>query len=266
MVLPQIGHVISNLTLALLAFLLHSTRLVFLFLLIWAVKESLLYLAPRGFRLVIRLLLLPGDLLHTLAHVVATRLLGYPVAPRLGIRTGSAERTLLIIFGDYKNIQTRHALFIGLFPLLLNGSVWVLLTISSAFFLAVEWVDLLVLQIPGSLLYAWLLVSIAFYILPDWGDWLFIYHVLISRYPYVVYGYVWGGLVWLLGSAWIGYVPTTLIVSVYLVVVYYTLGRETLERQEPQDPIKKVLEEHGLPPDLADILIYDKGQRKEESA
>ncbi|MFQ6126926.1 MAG: hypothetical protein ACE5R6_20300, partial [Candidatus Heimdallarchaeota archaeon] len=67
-------------------------------------------------------------------------------------------------------------------------------------------------------------------------------------------------------SAWIGYVPTTLLVAVYLVVVYYTLGRETLERQEPQDPVKKVLEEHGLPPDLADVLIYDQGQRKEDNA
>lgn len=140
------------------------------------------------------------------------------------------------------------------------------MTISSAFFLTVEWIDLLVLQVPTSLLYAWLLVSIAFYILPDWGDWMFIYHVLISRYPYVVYGYLWGGLVWLLGSAWIGYVPTTLLVAVYLMVVYYTLGHETLERQEPQDPIKKVLEEHGLPLDLADVLIYDQGRRKEESA
>ena len=73
----------------------------------------------------------------------------------------------------------------------------------------------------------------------------------------MVYGYLWGGLVWLLGSVWIGYIPTTLIISVYFVIVYYTLSREALELQEDKDPVKKLLEDHGLPPDLADALIYD---------
>lgn len=256
--LNQIVNLINNLTLSLLAFMLHSTRIVFLFLLIWAIKEALLFLAPNFLRQIIRLLLLPGDLLHSLAHVVAARLLGYEVDVRLGIRTGSAERSLLISSGDH--IQTRHAMFIALFSLFLNGSVLLMLGFSSEFFLSIEKFDLFLIQLPGSLLYAWLFVSVFFYLLPDWGDWIFIFHVVIDRYPYATYGYLWGGLVWILGSVWIGYIPTTLIISIYLVVVYYTLGRETVERLDVRDPAKKLLEEHGLPPDLADVLIYDNSQ------
>ncbi|MFX0201359.1 MAG: hypothetical protein ACFFCW_35030 [Candidatus Hodarchaeota archaeon] len=253
--LNQIVNLINNLTLSMLAFMLHSTRIFFLFLLLWAIKEALLFLAPNFLRQIIRLLLLPGDLLHSLAHVVAARLLGYAVDVRLAISTGSAERSLLISSGDH--IQNRHAMFIALYPLILNGAVLMMLGLSSEFFLSIEMFNLLLIQIPGSLLYVWIFVSVFFYLLPDLGDWMFIFHVLIDRYPYVVYGYLWGGLVWILGSVWIGYVPTTLIVSIYLVVVYYTLGRETVERLEVRDPAKKLLEEHGLPPDLVDVLIYD---------
>ncbi|MFQ5820451.1 MAG: hypothetical protein ACE5I5_10730 [Candidatus Heimdallarchaeota archaeon] len=256
--LNMIVNLINNLALSLLAFMLHSTRIVFLFLLLWAFKEGLLTLVPRVFRLMIRLLLLPGDLLHSLAHVVAARLLGYAVDVRLAISTGSAERSLLISSGDH--IKTRHAMFIALYPLILNGAVLMMLGLSSGFFLSIERFDLFLIQLPGSLLYAWLFVSIFFYLPPDLGDWMFIYHVLIDRFPYILYGCLWGGLVWILGSVWIGYIPTTLIISIYLVVVYYTLGRETVERLDVRDPAKKLLEEHGLPPDLADVLIYDNSQ------
>ena len=55
---------------------------------------------------------------------------------------------------------------------------------------------------------------------------------------------------------WVGWIPTTLVVSVYFVLVYYTTGRSTLELAEEKDSVKALLEDLDLDPDL-DVLIYD---------
>ena len=251
--IDSIINLISNLTIDIFAFLLSSTQVLVLFLVCWTIKEALIKMAPTLFRRLIRIALLPGDLLHSLAHVFALRLCGYEVNVRLGIRTGEVENSILIASGDH--IRTRQAIFVAISPLIFHIIILAILGLTGPFFREIQSIDVLVIKIPGIVLYTYLFVCIAFYALPDLGDWMFIFHTVLNRYPYALYGYVWAGLCWMLGVVWIGYVPATIMTSIYLVLIYYSTARDIVESAE--DPVKKLLEKLDLPPELVDAVPFD---------
>jgi len=253
-IINQISAPIFYLIEKLFGFVLLSTEIVYIFLFIWIIKESILRVGPYILRQGIRLLLLPGDVLHSIAHLIAARMLGYTVDVRLAIITGGDDRSMLVTSGD--DIPTRHSIFIGCYPLFLNGVAFWMLKLSKPFFQNIQSVNVFLVSFSGMALWNWLLIAIAFYILPDWDDWMFIFHTMIDRYPYSVYGYLIGGLCWILWVGWIGLIPTTLIVSIYFVLVYYRTGRDLLESVQEKDSVSALLDDLDLDPEL-DVLIYD---------